>query len=167
MVGKYILIQSAICAIINMLVNPALAWAVNTRMGFVPLWGDGCIMVDTTITSFIMPLVVSLFTVAGVRRSIKTGQFAGAGGFPRAGFLLSRMPLNAWGLGCMLGLASVIIVVPLSYGLFRLSGVSGLPFMEFALFKVLYTGPLAFLITRWVIIRQLATEKSNKEDAVI
>jgi len=34
-------------------------------------------------------------------------------------------------------------------------GFSGLPLAGFTLFKAMYTGPLGFIVTRWVILRQL------------
>ncbi len=154
-IEKYIRIQAIICAIINILVNPALSWLVNRKMEFMPLWGENCIVVDTAITLIIMPLLVALFTAAGVRKALKNGQFAADAGFPRAGYLLSRLPENAWGLGIMIGLGSVLVFLPLTLGLFHVLGISGLLFAEFALFKAFYTGSLAFLVTRWVIIRQL------------
>jgi hypothetical protein len=155
----YILTQGVICAIINMVVNPSLAWLTNRTMEFVPL-REG-IVVDTTITSLVLPLLVTLFTAAGVRRDLKTGRVKAPEGLPRAGNLLPHLPGNVWALGLTLGFGAVLVILPLTLGLFHLLGLPGLSFAGFALFKAIYTGMLAFLVTRWVILRQFVTNKSS------
>jgi hypothetical protein len=132
----YIRTQGVICAIINMAVNPSLAWLGNRTMEFVPL-------------------LVTLFTTAGVRRDLKVGRVAALEGFPRAGHLLPHLPGNAWALRLTLGFGSVFVLLPLTLGLFHLLSLPGLSFAGFALFKAVYTGLLAFLVTRWVILREL------------
>lgn len=58
----------------NILLNPAFVWLGNRELAFMPLTGGGSIIVDTAITSLIMPLVVTLFVASGTRREIATGR---------------------------------------------------------------------------------------------
>ena len=139
---------------INMVVNPAIAWLGNRQMNFMPLWGGNSIVVDTAVTSIILTLLVSLFITSGVRQALHTGRLQ-AGGVPRAGSLLSHLPKRAWSLGLLLGLAIACVLTPLTFGLFYALGFSGLPFAWFALFKAVYTALLGFVLTRWVVLRQL------------
>jgi hypothetical protein len=99
-------------------------------------------------------LLVALFVTSGVHRDLKAGRVT-ATGFSRKGRLLSRLPSQAWALGLMLGFSIAFVLIPLTLGLFHLIGISGLSFAGFALLKAVHTGLLAFLVTRWMIFRQL------------
>jgi hypothetical protein len=141
--------------VINMVLNPVVAWLLNRRMDFTPLSGGGSIVVDTAITSIVLSLLVALFTASGVRKALYAGQIQVTEGSPRAGRLLSLLPKKAWALGLLLGLGIACVFTPLTFGLFHALGFSGLPFAGFALFKAIYTPLLGFVVTRWVILRQL------------
>jgi hypothetical protein len=155
-VEAFIRTQGIICAVINMALNPVVAWLGNRQMNFMPLAGGGGIVVDTAVTSIVLSLLVALFTAAGVRRALENGHLKTTAGSPRAGRLLSRLPRQAWILGLLLGLGVACVLAPLTFGLFQAIGVLGLSFPRFALFKAIYTAPLGFVLTRWVILRQLS-----------
>lgn len=154
-VASYIRTQGMICAVINVVVNPVVAWLGYRQLDFVPLWGRNSIVIDTAATSVVLSLLVTLFTTAGVRQALHAGRLRTTAGFPQAGRLLSRLPRQAWSLGLLLGLGIACVLTPLTFGLFQALGYSGLPLAGFALFKTMYTGPLGFAVTRWVILRQL------------
>jgi hypothetical protein len=154
-VDSYIHRQGIICATINAALNPAVAWIGYRQLNFVPLWGRNSMVVDTAVTSVVLTLLVTLFTTSGVRQALQTGRVRATEGFPRAGRLLSQLPRRAWSLGLLLGLGIACVLTPLTFGLFNALGFSGLPLAWFALFKAMYTGPLGFVVTRWVILRQL------------
>ncbi|MHB9074573.1 MAG: hypothetical protein ACYC6G_13725 [Desulfobaccales bacterium] len=154
-VGSFIRTQGFICAVINMVLNPVVAWLLNRQMDFTPLMGGGGIIVDTAITSIVLSLLVALFTASGVRKALQSGQIQITEGSPRAGRLLSHLPKKAWALGLLLGLGIACVLTPLTFGLFHALGFPGLPFAGFALFKAIYTPLLGFVVTRWVILRQL------------
>jgi uncharacterized membrane protein YhdT len=124
-------------------------------MEFVPLTGDGSVIVDTAITSFVLTLIVTLFIASGTRRDIEAGRITDSEGFPRAGSLLSWLPRQGWALGLVIGVIAALIITPITYGPFSLFGATGLPFAGFALFKAVYTPLLAFVVARWVVLRQL------------
>jgi len=154
-VDAYIRTQGINCAVINMVLNPVVAWLGNRQMDFMPLSGGNSIVVDTAVTSIVLSLLVALFTASGVRQALHNGRVQVTDGSPRAGRLLSHLPRKAWALGLLLGLGIACVLTPLTFGLFLALGFSGLPFAWFALFKAIYTAPLGFVLTRWVILRQL------------
>ena len=154
-VHAFILTQGIICAILNMILNPSIAWLANRQMNFVPLTGDNSMVIDTAITSIVMPFLVTLFTTSGVRKALRTGTIEAEPGYPRPDSFLSRLPTRAWTLGLLLGILSACITAPPTVVVFSNLGFTGLPFTWFAFFKAAYTGPLSFLLTRWVILRQL------------
>jgi len=154
-VDSYIRTQGINCAVINMVLNPVVAWLGNRQMAFMPLSGGNSIVVDTAVTSIVLSLLVALFTASGARQALHAGRVSATDRSPRAGLLLSHLPKQAWALGLLLGLGVACVLTPLTFGLFHALGFSGLPFAGFALFKAIYTAPLGFVVTRWVILRQL------------
>jgi hypothetical protein len=50
-VRSYIHAQGVNCAVINAVLNPAIAWLSNRRMAFLPLSGANSIIVDIAVTS--------------------------------------------------------------------------------------------------------------------
>ena len=154
-VDSYIRTQGISCAVINMVLNPVVAWLGNRQMDFMPLSGGNSIVVDTAVTSIVLSLLVAMFTASGVRQALHSGRLKATDGSPRVGRLLSHLPRQAWALGLLLGLGIACVLTPLTFGLFHALGFFGLSFAGFALFKAIYTGPLGFIVTRWVILRQL------------
>jgi len=154
-VASYIRAQGMICAVINVVLNPVVVWLMYRQLDFVPLWGRNSIVVDTAVTSIVLSLLVVLFTASGARRALHTGHLVTTEVSPRAGRMLSQLPRQAWSLGLLLGLGIACVLTPLTFGLFHALGFPGLPFAWFALFKAAYTAPLGFVLTRWVILRQL------------
>ena len=154
-VRSYIRSTGIGAAVPNMVINPAIAWVMNRDMEFVPLTGDNSVIVDTAITSVVLTLIVTLFIASGTRRDIEAGRITGSEGFPRAGGLLSWLPRQGWALGLIIGVGAALVITPLTLGFFHLLGVAGLPFAGFAVFKAVYTPVLAFVVARWVVLRQL------------
>lgn len=152
---SYMRTQGLICALINIILNPVVAWLGNRQMGFMPLWGGNSIVFDTAVTSIVLSLLVTLFTTSGVRQALLAGRIKTTDGFPRTGYLLSCLPKQSWSFGLLLGIGIACALAPLTFGLLHTLGFSGLPFAGFAFFKAMYTGPLGFVVTRWVVLRQV------------
>jgi hypothetical protein len=147
--------QGVACAAINAVLNPAIAWLGNRQMAFVPLSGENSIVVDTAVTSIVLSLLVSLFVTAAVRRELRDDQITGSDAVPWERRLLSHLPVQAWSVGLLIGVAAAVILTPIIFAVFRMLGFSGLPFAWFALLKALYTPALGYFVVRWVIVRQV------------
>ena len=158
---SYIRAQATSAAVINVVINPIIAWLANRQMEFVPLWGANGILVDTAVTSVVLSLLVALFVTRGVHRKFYAGHVAASDEFFRAERMLSRLPRRAWSLGPLLGVGAAFVLIPLTVLVFHALGFSGLPFAAFASFKAVYTAPLAFVVTRWVILRQWLCIRSD------
>jgi len=151
-IASYIRKTGLVAAMANVVINPALAWLLNRQMAGMTL---NSIVTDTAVTSVVLSLAVSLCITSGVHRDLKAGRIKIADPSPRAGLLLFRLPRRGWALGLMLGIGVAVVLAPLTFWLFHLFGFDSLTFTAFALFKVTYTAPLAYIVTRWVILRQL------------
>lgn len=149
-VAAFIRTQGLICAVLNAVLNPLLAWTLQP-----PETSRAALMVDTAITCVVMSLLVSLFTSAGVGQARRAGTLPPLGE-PRP--LLGQLPRAPWALGLALGLAAACAAVPLASGLLYSLDLAPLTPAEVALFKFLYTPPLGYLITRLVVSRTLLQE---------
>jgi hypothetical protein len=154
-VSVYIRTQGIYAATVNVVLNPVLAWLGNREMEFMPLSGGHSIVIDTAVTSVLLSLLVALFAASGLHRDLRAGRVTTSNGFSRQGRLLARLPSRAWALGLMLGFGIAVVLASLTLAVFHLLGIPGIPFLEFALIKAVYTGLLGFIVTRWVILRQL------------
>jgi hypothetical protein len=163
-VTAYVRRAGTVAAVVNVVLNPLLAWLTHRARGFVPLAGSSGVIVDVALTSVLLSLLVALFTVPAAKRDLGNQRVRMTEGCPRAGHLLSKLPARAWSLGLLLGVG-VACVVTLVFWLFGVLGLSGLPFTEFVAFKAVYTGLLAFVVTRWVILREL-TEALRRLESV-
>lgn len=148
---SYIHKQALTAALINMVVNPLLAFLINKNTESVALSG---ILVDTIITSIVMTWLVTVFSAADINRQLRAGRFENEN-LPRPGPVLSRLPRRGVLLGTVLFICTILIMITLTVSAFSLFGITELSVDKLALFKVIYTGPVAYIVARLAIIRQL------------
>ena len=134
-----------------MVVNPILAFLINRNAESVSLSG---IIVDTIITSIVMTWLVTVFSAADINRQLRAGRFKNEN-LPKSGPILSRLPRKGRLLGTVLFICTVLLMVTLTVSLFSLLDITELSVYRLALFKVIYTGPVAYVVARLAIIRQL------------
>jgi hypothetical protein len=134
-----------------MVVNPILAFLINRNVESVSLSG---IIVDTIITSIVMTWLVTVFSAADINRQLRAGRFKNEN-LPKSGPVLSRLPRKGRLLGTVLFICTVLLMVTLTVSLFSLLDITELSVYRLALFKVIYTGPVAYVVARLAIIRQL------------
>lgn len=154
-IRSYIRSQAIGAAVGNMVINPALAWLINRQVAFVPLTGDNSMIIDTAITCVVMTLIVTLLIARGTRRELEAGRIAQSANSTPGQGVLSLLPHAGWALGLTLGLGAAVVIAPLTFGVFRLLGVTGLSLGGFAVFKAVWTPLVAVIVVRWVVLRQL------------
>jgi len=154
---SYVRKQAVVTGLVNVVVNPLLAWAGKRGTSFVPLWSADGIVVDIALTAIILSLLVAWFSAAGVRRALRTGLDAVDG--PQPGRWLARLPSGASALGLSLGVAAAVVSV-LAIWVLHLLGVSGLSTGWFLVLKAVYGGVLGYLVARWVMVRQLSANRA-------
>lgn len=150
-IDSYIRKQALTAALINMLVNPLLAFLLNRNVDSVAL---SVIVVDTIITSIVMIWLVTVFSAADINRQLRAGRFKDED-LPHPGPILSLLPRQGVLLGLVFFVCTALIMVTLTISLFSLLSITELSVSRLALFKMIYTGPLAYLAARLAIIRQL------------
>lgn len=151
LIDSYIHKQALTAALINMVVNPLLAFFINRNVDSIALSG---IVIDTIITSIVMTWLVTVFSAADINRQLRAGNFKNEN-LLHPGPILSQLPRQGILLGTVLFIYTVLVIVTLAISLFSLLGITELSVDKFALFKVIYTGPTAYVVARLAIIRQL------------
>ncbi|MER6630377.1 hypothetical protein ABT301_19455 [Streptomyces sp. NPDC000987] len=162
-VTSYLRRQATAAALINVVVNALITWLGHRRTDFVPLAGSDGITTDVFVTSVLLSLLVSLFVTKGVRHELTAGRLVAADQPPRAGRLLARLPARWWALGLLIGVAAAAVATVVLRLLGAL-GLSGLGPGAFVAFMAAYTGLLGYTVTRWVILRQLAERRTQRQE---
>jgi len=150
-IDSYIHKQALAAALINMVVNPLLAFFINRSVDSVALSG---IIIDTIITSIVMTWLVTVFSAADINRQLRASRFKNEN-LPHPGPILSRLPRRGVLLGTVLFVFTVLIMMILTISVSSLFGIKELSVERLALFKLIYTGPVAYLVARLAILRQL------------
>ncbi len=150
-INSYIHKQALMAALINIVVNPLLAFLLNHNVDSVAL---SVIVIDTIITSILMTWLVTIFSVADVNRQLRAGHFKDED-LPHPGWILSLFPKQGALLGMVLFVCTALFMVAFTVSMFSLFGITELSVDKLALFKAVYTGPVAYVTARLAIIRQL------------
>jgi hypothetical protein len=154
-IRSYIHAQGVAAAAINAVLNPAVTWLGNRRMAFVPLTGDNSIIVDIAVTSIVLSLLVSLFITPAAQREFRAGRLTGSATVFAESGALAHLPSKAWSFGLLIGVITAAVIAPLLFATLRALGFAGLSFAGFVILKAVYTAALGFVVTRWVILRQV------------
>lgn len=151
MSGAYIWRAALVAAIVNGVLNPTVALIGSSGTHFVPVV---LFTLDLMLSSMAVSLFVSVFGARRLRHELETGHRPPHGGAEWERHLLERLPERPGEFGLLLG-AAVALVAAVVLILLGLLGFSGFAFGTFGTFMAVYTGALAFVTMRWIIVRQL------------
>ena len=153
---RYLAVETAISVFLNVLVSAAFAWFPFHGADYVPLWGPFGIAVDLVPTTFMITLMVSIALTLITRRRVRAGQVPAlnptAISYPGFRWLPRQVVWRAVALAMTLTVVLVLGFV----ALFVVAGVDRLPFDRFFLFKLIYGGLLAILVTPFILAAALA-----------
>jgi hypothetical protein len=150
--GSFVWRAAIGAAVVNVALNPGVAWVANGGADFVPA---GRVTAYVLVVSIVVTLLVSLLGARRAHHRVAQHHTLQEGSAWER-HLVSGLPAPAWSfgllLGVLLGLAAALVLSVM--GVF---GWSGLSFGAFSATIAVYTGAVAFLVMRWVILRQLMT----------
>lgn len=142
-------------AVINLVLNGAIGFAMFRGASEIPLLGSQSIVGDTLGTCFFLPAITCLMIVTPiVRGHVKKGTAEPMrGALPRwlAAFRRALVPR-----ALALGLAVMVLAGSLVLTLFAVLGVESLPFAPFLTFKAVFAGLLGGCVTPLIALLALA-----------
>ncbi len=141
----FLIEQCAVPALFNVVLNALIAWALFRSVAAVPLWGDASVGVDLLATGFILPFLTCLIVSAIVGRQVRSGKLPR---LPSDQLSLSRWAERSPALrGLFLGSVGVVLgAVPIVWAL-SLGQAQPIPLQSFIVFKAVWAGMLALLVT--------------------
>jgi hypothetical protein len=134
-------------AVFNLLLNATIAWLMFRHLEVVPLWGQESIGGDTLGTCFFLPFFTGLIVTALVRRRIRAGKLQPLAWTSESHPWLGWLPPGTTKRSAVLGIASLLIVGPLTILALRHASVSQLSLHGFVAFKALFAAVLALVVT--------------------
>ncbi|HEX6874489.1 MAG TPA: hypothetical protein VF165_02420 [Nocardioidaceae bacterium] len=150
--GKaYVWRAAIIAAVVNVVLNPGVAWLETRELDFVSAARIAAYLVLATM---VLCLLISTLGARRVHRELRSGHPTPHGGTAEEKRLLAKLPATPWLFGLLLGLAFAVVAIVV-IAVVELLDFHGFAFGTFVTFMVCYTGGLAFLVMRWTIVRQL------------
>jgi len=142
-------------AIVNFLINGAIAWLMFRTVVSVPLWGQQSIAGDTIGTGFFLPFITCLIVTPLTLRQVQSGNL------PRPAWsridhpLLARLPSGAAKRGALLGAFGALVAAPPVVLAFLVLGVGELGLWRFIAFKAIFAAILAAIVTPLIALAAL------------
>ena len=149
-------------AVVNFLINGAIAWALFHSMPYVPLWGQSSIAGDTFATAFLLPLLTCLIVTRIVHRQVVAGRVLPLPmvSAPRPMQFLALLSTLRRGLA--LGLGGVALGALPTVLWFIWAGPPELQRESFLWFKAGFAAVLAAAVTpliAWLALLALSSER--------
>ena len=150
---RFLLLEQGIgSAVFNFVLNGGIAWLLFRGFERVPLWGQQSIAGDTIGTCFFLPFFTALIVTPLVRRRVTAGSVGALDWTRETHPPLGWLPAGTGKRALVLGLASAVILGPLSVWVLGRVGVDELAFWPFVGFKAAFAAALALVVTPLISI---------------
>ena len=146
--------QVMVPALINLVLNGLIGWAMFRGVSELPRLGNPSIVGDTLGTCFFLPAITCLIVTPIVRAHVKKGTAQPlVGALPGwLAWFQRRLVLRA----IALGLATVAVAGSVVAAALALLGIEALAFTPFLIFKAVFAGLLGGLVTPLIALLALA-----------
>ncbi len=163
---RFLVLEQGIgSAVINFLLNGAIAWLLFRGLEQVPLWGQQSIAGDTIGTCFFLPFITTLIVTPLARGRVRTGSLTALPWTRDTHAPLRWLPPGTVKRGLVLGIATAVLIGPLSVALLQWANVQELSFWRFVWFKAAFAAVLALIVTP--IISIWAISEGTETAAVV
>jgi hypothetical protein len=161
---RWILLNAiAITALVNLVVNAAIAWLSAADATRVPLWatpiiGGPSTTTDTVGTLFLLPLITNLFVTTGVRRDVRRGRLTPPHNTESVYPILRLLPHSGTRRGVRLGACCVAALAPAAVAILIATDSGGLSVADFVLYTAILGVALGALVTPVIALRAMADD---------
>jgi hypothetical protein len=154
---RFLVVEQGIgAALVNFLLNGAIAWLLFRGVEQVPLWGQQSIAGDTVGTCFFLPFLTTLIVTPLARRQVRAGSLAALPWSRDTHPPLRWLPGGTARRGLVLGVATALLVAPLTIALLPRFAVHELSFWSFVWFKAAFAAVLALIVTPIISVWAIA-----------
>jgi hypothetical protein len=161
---RFLLLEQGIgAAVVNFLLNGAIAWLLFRSVERVPLWGQQSIVGDTFGTCFFLPFFTVLIVTPLVRRRVTGGALAALDWTRETHPLLGWLPSGTGRRALVLGAVCAAVVGPPSVWLLGRLQVTDLTFWSFVAFKAAFAAGLGLLVTPVISLWAMTTPAGEVE----
>jgi hypothetical protein len=144
-------------AVVNFVLNGLIAWLSFRHLEVVPMLGQQSIMGDMVGTTIVLPVLTCLIVTRIVAWHLRTGKVSIPDWSSASQSFLGKLPNGAFARGLALAVPTMLLAVPLLYGLLMAAGVTSLELRPFVLFKASYSAVMAALVqpvvAMWALTR--------------
>ncbi len=132
----------------NTLANGGICWWLIQDKGPVGWWGSSNFGGDLLATGFILPFIIALIVIPLHNKKVRSGSLTTvpADLVPRWMVWVLGMPQSLWLRGVLFGLIGVVVFALPTLGLLALLEVNTLTPAQYALFKGVWAGLVAFIL---------------------
>jgi O-antigen/teichoic acid export membrane protein len=162
--SKYLVGQAIAGAVINLVLNGAIAWLLYRRLPRIPLHGPQSIAGDVVVTSFVLPLLICLIVTPLIRAEMRKERLPVRQWVSSGPHRAVRLPTNLLLRALVIGVLAALVVSPITiWALDRLVGAEGLAFWPFVVFKASLAAALAVVVTPILVMRTLQEGRATAE----
>lgn len=152
--------QIVVPALFNFAFNAVLGWLEFRTHTPLPLWGEPSMGLDLLGMLFFLPAFSCLIGTPLIRHAARQGKVDWLPYSLSEHALLRRLPSSTWRRAAVLGALCTGVLGPLSIGAILLAGATSWSLWDAVIFKGLYAGILAALVTPWLALYALLDERA-------
>jgi hypothetical protein len=158
----------AAAALINAVLNAAIAWVSVQSEDSVPLWAvplldKPSVITDTIGTFFLLPLITCLVITTVAWHDVRTGRVSPLSRPPFPHRLWHRLPETRLRRGVALGAVCTVLLAPLAVLVLVVVDFGDLSVGEFVLYKAIFGVALGALVTPPIALLAMADSPAPAE----
>lgn len=153
----YLFIEQCIgSAVVNFVLNAAIAWLMFRTAASVPMWGQQSVASDTVGTGFFLPFLTGLIVTRMAQGRLRAGKLPALSWTRESHPVLTWLPRGTFQRAFRLGIAGAVVVSPPTVALLAAFGVVTLPLWSFVVFKASFAAALAAVVTPVIALWAIA-----------
>jgi hypothetical protein len=153
-----------VAAVINAILNAAIAWLSVRSEDSVPLWAVPLVdkpsmITDTVGTFFVLPLITTLVITTAAWHDLRRGRLAPLDWAPASPAFTSRLPATRLRRGLVLGAICAVVLGPLAVLVLVALDFGDLSVGEFVLYKAIFGVVFGALVTPPIAMLAMADSR--------
>jgi hypothetical protein len=143
---QYLIVKQALVpALVNLVLNGLISWLVLRNVASITLWGKPSIALDLLLTAFLIPFITCFINSYTIAKSVRSGKVEKLDAPLRYFTLWHLTPIYARSF--LLGLIALVCVGVPTVLLLETLWVEPISLWQFVIFKALWAGTLAAVVT--------------------